>query len=90
MPLELLARVLRQDVQDGEVVLGREDRDVTHVGRERREPRLDVGAGAVPEQQGVQAKVKRRSWTRGRRPAAVRMPAIRKRCRINTRNPSPE
>ena len=56
MPIELFAGVLREGVQDREVVLGGEDRDVAHVGGQRRQPRLHIGASAVPAQQGMECE----------------------------------
>jgi hypothetical protein len=82
------AHFRRNGVEDGEVVLSGEDRDVAHRSR-ALEPRLDIAPVRYQRSTGVDPNVKRRSWTRGRCPEACGRRRSGK-CRINTRNPLPE
>ena len=53
MRVESFAGGLRDGDEEHEVVLRGHQRAMPHVGAESGKPRLDVGPGAVPAQQGV-------------------------------------
>jgi hypothetical protein len=45
-----------QRLDELQVILRRDDGDVSHVGRQQRQLGIDIGAGAVPSQQRLDRK----------------------------------